>query len=149
MTTPKTVSPPTAPAVLLAEESLPYRRVIREALMAFHECEVYDTPSGEHAFEVALRRPCALFIFSLTLPDMAGDLLDRMVARAYPLAHPKLMVAPPIIYLARSADSLRVQALQRDARFRGSLAFPPKLDALLALTERLLPKRQPGSVSPL
>jgi hypothetical protein len=32
------------PRVLLAEESLPFRRVIREALMAFRICEVDDAP---------------------------------------------------------------------------------------------------------
>jgi hypothetical protein len=41
------------PRVLLAEESLPYRRVIREALMAFRVCEIDDAPSGERAFELA------------------------------------------------------------------------------------------------
>ena len=49
------------PRVLLAEERLPYRRVIREALMAFRVCEVDDAPSGERAFEMALRREYCAF----------------------------------------------------------------------------------------
>ena len=48
-----TPTPPAAPRVLLAEESLPYRRVIREALQAFRVCEVDVAPSGERAFEMA------------------------------------------------------------------------------------------------
>ena len=58
---------PVVPRVLLAEESLPYRRVIREALMAFRICEVDDAPSGERAFELALQREYSLFLFSLPL----------------------------------------------------------------------------------
>ena len=61
------------PRVLLAEESLPYRRVIREALTAFRHCEVDDTPSAEHAFQIALQRRHVLYILALTLPDMFQD----------------------------------------------------------------------------
>jgi CheY-like chemotaxis protein len=129
--------------VLLAEESLPYRRVIREALSAFRLCEVDDTPSGEHAFEMALRRPYSLFIFAMPLPDLAGDLLDRLLCKAYPLAHPRTHAAPPVIYLTRPTDMPRFEQMKRDVRVRGSLSFPPRLDALLALTAPLLPAR-PG-----
>ena len=133
---------PTGPArVLLAEESLPFRRVIREALMAFRDCEVDDTPSGEHAFEMALRREYSLFIFSIELPDIAGDLLDRLIVKAYPLAHRRAHTAPPILYLTRQTDLTRYQELQRDARVRGQVPFPPKLDTLISLTASLLPLR--------
>ncbi len=131
------------PRVLLVEESLPFRRVIREALTAFRDCEVDDTSSAEHAFEMALWREYALFIFSLPLPVMSGDLLDRLLAKAYPLAHAGSHTAPPVIYLLRSQDKLAFQGIQRDARVRGSLEMPPKLDQLLGLTEKILPTRTP------
>jgi DNA-binding NarL/FixJ family response regulator len=127
--------------VLLAEESLPFRRVIREALTAFRDCEVDDTPSGEHAFEMALRREYALFIFSLPLPDIAGDMLDRLIVKAYPLAHRHTHTAPPVLFLTRPADLGTFEQLKRDVRVRGSLPFPPRLDQLLALTAPLLPAR--------
>lgn len=129
------------PRVLLAEESLPYRRVIREALTAFRDCEVDDTSSGEHAFEMALRREYSLFIFSIPLPDMPGDLLDRLIVKAYPLAHRGRHTAPPIIYLTRPTDHSLFESLKRDVRVRGSLSFPPRLDQLLALASTLLPER--------
>ena len=136
---------PTARArVLLAEESLPYRRVIREALMAFRECEVDDTPGAEHAFEMALRKEYSLFVFALPLPDLAGDMLDRLLARAYPLAHPGSHSAPPVIFLIRPQDTTRFHELQRDARVRGSVIMPPKLDSIIALTEKLLPAKNPA-----
>lgn len=132
---------PPKPRVLLVEESLPFRRVIREALIAFRECEVDDTPGAEHAFEMALRKPYSLFVFSLPLPAMGGDLLDRLLARAYPLAHRGAHTAPPVIYLIRQQDQQRFHELQRDARVRGAVVMPPKLDTLIALTEKLLPAR--------
>lgn len=133
---------PTAlPRVLLVEESLPFRRVIREALTAFRECEVDDTSSAEHAFEMALQKVYALFIFSLPLPSISGDLLDRLIAKAYPLAHRGSHTAPPVIYLMRPQDQQSFQNIQRDARVRGSLEMPPRLDTLIAMTEKLLPAR--------
>ncbi|MFM7605604.1 MAG: hypothetical protein ACKO8Z_10455 [Prosthecobacter sp.] len=129
------------PRVLLAEDSLPYRRVIREALTAFRECEVDDTPSGEHAFEMALRREYSLFIFSIPLSDLKGDVLDRLLAKAYPLAHPGLHTAPPVLYLTRPTDHQLYESLKRDVRVRGSLPFPPRLDQVLAATAALLPAR--------
>jgi len=129
------------PRVLLAEASLPFRRVIREALLAFRVCEVDDASSGERAFEMALRREYELFLFSLPLPDMAGDMLDRLLCTAYPLAHAGTHAAPPVIYLAGPADLQRYQELQRDVRVRGCMPLPPKLDVLLSVTAMLLPER--------
>ncbi|WP_397382218.1 hypothetical protein [Prosthecobacter sp.] len=133
---------PVIPRVLLAEESLPYRRVIREALMAFRICEVDDAPSGERAFELALQREYSLFLFSLPLPDMTGDMLDRLLSKAYPMVHAGAHAAPPVIFLIQPGDALRFQELQRDVRVRGSMPLPPKLDVLLAVTASLLPERQ-------
>lgn len=140
--------PPAAPRVLLAEESLPYRRVIREALQAFRVCEVDDAPNGERAFEMALRREYSLFLFSLPLPDMAGDMLDRLLSKAYPLVHPGVHAAPPVIFLVQPADMMRYQELQRDVRVRGSIPLPPKLDVLLSVTSTLLSARSSPALPP-
>jgi CheY-like chemotaxis protein len=134
-------APIAVPRVLLAEASLPFRRVIREALMAFRVCEVDDAPSGERAFEMALRREYSLFLFSLPLPDMTGEMLDRLLSTAYPLAHRGSHTAPPVIYLIRPADVMRFDELKRDVRVRGSMPLPPKLDVLLGLTANLLAPR--------
>lgn len=134
-------APIAVPRVLLAEESLPFRRVIREALTAFRVCEVDDAPSGERAFEMALRREYTLFLFSLPLPDMTGDMLDRLLSTAYPLVHSGAHAAPPVIFLIRPTDAMRFDELKRDVRVRGSMPLPPKLDVLLSLTANLLAPR--------
>lgn len=129
------------PRVLLAAESLPYRRVIREALTAFRHCEVDDTPSAEHAFEMGLQRRHALYVFALTLPDMRGDFLDRLLSKAAPLVHQGLHAAPPIIYLLKPEEAPQWQDLARHARVRGHLFLPPRLDQLMQVTAALLPER--------
>ncbi|MEZ5384588.1 MAG: hypothetical protein R3F13_03645 [Prosthecobacter sp.] len=139
---------PAIPRVLLAVESLPFRRVIREALTAFRVCEVDDAPSAERAFEMALRREYSLFLFSLPLPDMRGDLLDRLLSTAYPLVHAAAHAAPPVVFLLGPGDAMQFQGLQRDVRVRGSLPLPPKLDVLLSLTAKLLPERVHGTPFP-
>lgn len=127
--------------VLLAEESLPYRRVIREALMSFRNCEVDDCPTGERAFELALSRPYQLLILALPLPDLRGEMLDRLISRAYPLAHRGSHTAPPVIFIMRATDAAAVEGMKRDVRLRGCLTYPLKLDALLGLTAGLLPEK--------
>jgi len=129
------------PRVLLAEENLPYRRVIREALVAFRECEVDDTPSAEHAFELALSKRYSLFVFALSLPDMQGDMLDRLLARVVPQLHPDVHAAPPVIFILRPEEAGRVQELTRHARVRAHVSIPPRLDQLMAATASLLPAR--------
>lgn len=131
------------PRVLLAEPSLPYRRVIREALESFHHCRVDEAPSAERAFELALQHPYQLFLFAVDQPDFSGLLLDRLLARASPRAHPGSLTSPPVIFLARPEAAAGLQGAQRDARQRGILTAPPKLDALLALTRGLLPNSLP------
>lgn len=137
------------PRVLLAEESLPVRRLIREALQSFRCCEVDETPSAERAFELGLARTYHLLIFSLGLPDFDGLLLDRLLNRAYPLAHPGNHTAPPVIFLIREGDAASHPRLGQEARVRGLLPCPPRLDTLLAMTSGLLPDSPAASRPPL
>src|SRR6188768_1048122 len=97
-------SPTPLPRVLVADASLPNRRLIRELLTAFRSCEVDDAATAEHTFERVLQRPYALFIFAISLPDMSGTLLDRLIARMYPMLHAGSVTAPPIIYLVRNEE---------------------------------------------
>jgi CheY-like chemotaxis protein len=129
------------PRVLVTDASLPNRRLIREFLTAFRHCEIDDAATAEHAFERALQREYALFIFALTLPDMNAALLDRLLTKVYPRCHPGLITAPPVVYLVRSDESSAFYEIQRDARVRGSVPLPLSLDALMATAGALLPPK--------
>jgi CheY-like chemotaxis protein len=104
---------------------------------------VDDCQSGERAFEMAVSRPYHLLILAVSLPDLGGLMLDRLIARSYPLVHRGIHTAPPVIFMMRSGDAGEIDAMKRDVRLRGCLNYPPKLDALLALTSGLLPETRP------
>ena len=133
-------SPP--PRVLLVEQSLPFRRVIREALTAFMHCEVDDASTGEQAFELGLQRRYALCLVAYSLPDMHGDLLDRLLAVAAPKVNPGVYSPPPLLYLLKTEEAQLSQELMRsNARVRGTLFMPPRLDALIKATSGILPAK--------
>lgn len=132
---------PSLPRVLVADASLPNRRLIRELLTAFRSCEVDDAASAEHAFERALQRDYGLFIFAFTLPDMSGALLDRLLAKVYPRIHPQAVTAPPVVYLVRNDESTAFREVERDARVRGGIPLPLNLDALMTAAGGVLPAK--------
>ena len=121
---------------------------MREALTAFRHCEVDDAPSGERAFELALRRPYDLFLFALDLADLPGDQLDRLLAQAYPRAHPGRHSSPPVIFLTAHPSHPLIATLRANARVLGTLSLPPKIDTLLTLTQRILPPRADAALPP-
>jgi CheY-like chemotaxis protein len=116
---------------------------MREALVAFRRCEVDDAATGEQAFELALKRPYAVFLLALTLPDMAGDMLDRLLAQAYPRVHSSTHSAPPVVFLLRTEQLPQWTHLSRGARVRGHVVLPPRLDLLLSATAGILPSQTP------
>jgi len=132
---------PNPPRVLVADASLPNRRLIRELLTAFRVCEVDDAATGEHTFERALQRPYSLFIFAMTLPDMSGALLDRFIAKTYPLVHAGSITAPPVMFLVRHDEAVAFREVERDARVRGSVPLPLNLDALINAAGTVLPAK--------
>jgi hypothetical protein len=81
-----------------------------------------------------------LYLFALTLPDMRGELLDRLLSKAGPLVHEGLHAAPPVIYLLNPEEATQWQDLARHARVRGHLFLPPRLDQLLQAIASLLPE---------
>jgi CheY-like chemotaxis protein len=136
------------PRVLLVEQSLPYRRVIREALTSFMHCEVDDASTGEHAFEMGLQKRYALYMFAYSLPDMKGDLLDRLLATASPKVHTGTISAPPLLYLLKTDEAPHAQELARNARVRGTLFMPPRLDVLIKAATGILPAKAGWDMPP-
>lgn len=145
-TSPGGATPTPSPAkrqVLLVHEDVATMRLVRETLMNFTICEIDSSPNGEYAFEKALQRPYDLFIFSLTTPDLHGELLYGLISKAYRFIHKEARTAPAIIYLGTPADSLKVEQLQRDARVKGVLLKPIRIDRLIEKARLVLPPKNP------
>ncbi|MFT5466097.1 MAG: DNA-binding response OmpR family regulator [Verrucomicrobiales bacterium] len=129
--------------VLIVHEEVSTSRLIREALEGFTLSQVDSTPNAEYAFERALQRDYALFIFSLTMPILHGELLFDLISKAYRFCHAGARSAPPIIYLGEEKHRVRIDELQRDARVRGVLLKPLRIDRVLEKARSVLPSKQP------
>lgn len=129
--------------VLLVHEETSTARLIREALQSFTHCQVDSTPNAEYAFERALQRPYDLFLFSLTMPILHGELLYDLIGKAYKHCHDGARSAPGIIYLGEENHRGRIDELQRDARVKGVLLKPLKIDRVLEKAKSVLPAKDP------
>ncbi len=130
--------------VLLAHGDVPTNSLVRDTLENFTWSEVDMAPNADIAFERALQRPYALFIFAFDLPTLDGEVLYEFISKAYRYREAGLKVAPPIIYLGEASDTSRSDSLRRDARVRGVLLRPLSLDRLIQQSRTVLLAREPG-----
>ena len=119
------------PQVLVVHNDAATTRLVRESLESFCVCEVVATPNAEFAFELALRREYAFFVFGLNLPVLDGVLLYELISKAYKFAHGGSKLAPAVLYIGTEADSSRSDELLRDARVKGVLMRPIRIEKLL------------------
>ena len=117
--------------VLVVHHAGPTLRLIREALQGFASATVDTTPDALYGFEMALKRPYKLFIFSLSLPSVDGELLYELIDKAYRHCHAGARVTPAVIYIVEEGQMMQSQDLMRDARVRGILTKPLNIDRLL------------------
>ena len=117
--------------VLVVHHTGPTLRLIREALQGFTDAAVDTTPDALYGFEMALQRPYRLFIFSLSLPVISGELLYELIDKAYRHCHVGARVTPVVIYIVEEGQAMQNQELARDARVRGVLTKPLNIDRLL------------------
>lgn len=117
--------------LLVVHHAGPTLRLIREALQGFTSATVDTTPDALHGFEMALKRPYKLFIFSLSLPSINGELLYELIDKAYRHCHAGARVTPTVIYIVEEGRMMQSQDLMRDARVRGILTKPLNIDRLL------------------
>ena len=80
-------------------------------------------------------------MIEMTLPDMSGALLDRLIAKVYPLVHAGAITAPPVVYLVRNEEATAFREVERNARVRGSVPLPLNLDALMNAAGKVLPEK--------
>ena len=116
-------------------------RLIRDALQSFTLCEVDTCLSGEAAFERCLQRRYRLLIFSLHLPNLPGELLYEMLAKVHHYGHVFGRSAPPVMFVGEPNDQNRSEELQRDARVKGVLLKPLRIERILAKARQVLPER--------
>jgi len=138
-------APVPPPRVLVAHDDVGTLRLIRETLAQFGECEIDTSPTAEYAYELALQREYALFIFGLSLPVIHGELLYGLLAKAYPLCHQGSRACPGVLYIADAPDAGRVEQLQREARVKGVLVKPLSIERILNRVKGSIKLRSEGA----
>ena len=136
---------PATPRVLVAHDDVGTLRLIRETLGQFGECEIDTSPTAEYAYELALQRDYALFMFGLGLPVLNGELLYELLAKAYPFCHSGAVTCPGVVYIVDPADAGKVEGLQRQARVKGVLVKPLSIDRILDRVKSSVKLRDQGA----
>jgi len=126
------VSNPAAKRVLVVHPSAATLRLIRETLTQFTTADVVDTtPDSVYGFELALQRRYQLFIFGVTMADLDGPLLYELISKAHGFCHEGARSAPGVLFLSERSAARRREEFARDARVKGVLGMPLKIERLL------------------
>lgn len=124
-------TPATAARVLVVHPSAPTLRLIRETLTQFTTAEVDTTPDPVYGFELALQRRYQLYIFGVTMEVLDGVLLYELVSKAHGFCHEGARSAPGVLFLSQRSAQRRREDFARDARVKGVLGLPLKIERLL------------------
>lgn len=131
--------PPTR-AILIVDDDVDVLRFLRDTLAAFTLCRVDTTPSPEHAFELAIRKPYDLFLFDFSMPIMDGAVLYNLIRKVHDfgaLALPRSL--PPLVLTSGHSEKQRARELLTEPGVRGLLPKPFSIDRLLSKIEGCLP----------
>ncbi len=141
------------PNVLVAHGDAAVCRLVRESLEGFCHCQVDATCSALTAYERALHRSYALYLFDLHLEVLSGPLLYDLISRAYSLCHSGALTAPAVIFLCTAQDLIRQEEWLRDVRVKGLLQTPLRIRRLLDKVSGTLEMRPEmevdGPIAPL
>ena len=129
------------PSVLIVHPDSRTLRLIRESLEGFKDCNFVTTPDAEYGFELALKKNHDLYIFGLNLPVLHGELLYSLISRAYTFSHQGALTAPAVIYIGDAQDASKAAELKQDARVRGVMFRPFKIDRFLNAIGDLIPNK--------
>jgi CheY-like chemotaxis protein len=121
-----------APArVLVVHPAAPTLRLIRETLTQFTTGEVDTTPDPVYGFELALQRQYQLYIVGVSMAVLDGVLLYELISKAHGFCHAGARSAPGVIFLLERNAARTREELARDARVKGVLGLPLRIERLL------------------
>lgn len=117
--------------VLVVHPSAPTLRLIRETLTQFTTADIDSTPDPVYGFELALQRPYQLYVFAVTMEVLDGELLYELISKAHGFCHQGARSAPGVLFMLDRNAAKRREELTRDARVKGVLGLPLKIERLL------------------
>ncbi len=131
--------------VLVAHPVASTSRLIREALENFTECRVLSTPDPVRAFELALQRRCALFLFGMKVGELSGPMLYELISKGCSSGRGPSKLAPAVIFIREKDDPPVPDELNRDVRVKDIISKPIRIERLLEAVKSVLEVRDPTS----
>lgn len=129
--------------VLVVNPSSSTTRLIRESLENFTSTRVETTSDFLRAFELALQKRYRLFFFGMRIGEYGGPMLYELISMAYSTGYGSQRIAPAVVFVREKDDPKLPLELERDARVRGVLNKPIRIDRLLKSVEGALDVRDP------
>ena len=136
--------PEILPRILVVNSAGSTRRLVRETLENFGVADVDTCPDAVYGFELALKQEYQLYIFALHLPLIEGPLLYELISKSMRFAggiEDATKQAPGIVYIRETGDPVPSDDLNRDARVKGFLKKPLKIERMLQVVRSALPKK--------
>lgn len=136
--------PEILPRILVVNSAGSTGRLVRETLENFGVADVDTCPDAVYGFELALKQEYQLYIFALHLPLIEGPLLYELISKSMRFAggiEDATKQAPGIVYIRETGDPVPSDDLNRDARVKGFLKKPLKIERMLQVVRSALPKK--------
>jgi CheY-like chemotaxis protein len=126
--------------LLLVDSNRALRQLYRQSIESFYHVDVDDVGLAERAFELGMRHQYDLLIIHLSLPEMNGALLNRMIGEVQ-RAFGKMTKALPIVYLYNEEQRQEVDELRKEAMTLHLIKVPASINVILESLKDHLPHR--------
>lgn len=131
------------PLVLVVHPVATTSRLIRETLENFTSARVETTPDPVRGLELALLNPYRVYFFAMKMPELSGPTLYEMISTAHRIGRGTTPLAPGLVLVREKEDPKLPDDLANDARIKGVVTKPIRIERLLEAIKGALELRDP------
>lgn len=131
------------PLVLVVHPVATTSRLIRETLESFTSARVETTPDPVRGLELALLHPYRVYFFAMKMPELSGPTLYEMISTAHRIGRGTAPLAPGLVLVREKEDPKLPDDLANDARIKGVVTKPIRIERLLESIKGALELRDP------
>lgn len=131
------------PLVLVVHPVATTSRLIRETLENFTSARVETTPDPVRGLELALLHPYRVYFFAMKMPELSGPTLYEMISTAHRIGRGTAPLAPGLVLVREKEDPKLPEDLSNDARIKGVVTKPIRIERLLESIKGALELRDP------
>jgi len=131
------------PLVLVVHPVATTSRLIRETLENFTSAKVETTPDPVRGLELALLHSYRVYFFAMKMPELSGPTLYEMISTAHRIGRGTAPLAPGLVLVREREDPKLPDDLINDARIKGVVTKPIRIERLLESIKGALELRDP------